>query len=93
MSARHLDPGCLTESDVNSLSLFARNLSPVKQRIELIKREHHTDDLLELNWHLRILVRDTGKKLQMTMEGQKTKERRKTDPDGRGDITEPPSKC
>ena len=93
MIACHLDPGCLTESDVDSISLFARDLSPVKQRIKLIKREHHADDLLELNLHLRILVRDTGKKLQTAMERQKTKERRKTDCDGRGDIMEPPREC
>ena len=93
MIARHLDHGCLTESDVDSISLFARDLSPVKQRFELIKREHHTDDLLELNQHLRILVWDSGKKQQMTMERQKTKKRRKTDHHGRGDITEPSSKC
>ena len=74
MIARHLDPGCLTESDVDSISLFARDLSSVKQRSELIKREHYADDLLELNQHLRILVWHTGKKLQTTMEGQKTKE-------------------
>ena len=93
MIAHHLDPGFLTESDVDSISLFAYDLTPVKQRIELIKREHQADNLLELNRHLRILVLDSGKKLQTTMEGQKTKKRRKTDHDGHRDITEPPSKC
>ena len=93
MIACYLDPGCLTESDVDSISLFARDLLPVKQRIELIKYEHHTDDLLELNQHLRILVRDSGKKLQSTMEGKKTKKHRKTDRDSHGNITELPSKC
>ena len=37
MIARHLDPGCLTETQVDSILLFARGLSPVKERIELIK--------------------------------------------------------
>jgi len=87
MIARHLDPGRLTEIQVDSILLFARGLSPVKERIELIKRQHHADDLLELNRHLKILARDSGKKLQTT------KERQNAGRDGRGDLTEPPSKC
>ena len=35
--ARLLDPGHLTESQVDSIVSFARSLSPVKERIELIK--------------------------------------------------------
>jgi len=66
MIACHLDPGRLTETQVDSMLLFARGLSPVKEGIELIKRQHHADDLLELNRHLKILVRDSGKKLQRT---------------------------
>jgi len=87
MIARHLDPGGLTEKQVDSSLLFARGLSPVKERIELIKRQHPADDLLELNRHLKILVRDCGKKLQTT------KERQRAGRDGRGDVTEPPIKC
>jgi len=87
MIARHLDPGRLTETQVDSILLFARGLSPVKERIELIKCQHHADDLLELNRHLKILVRDSGKKLQTT------KERQRAGRDGRRDVTEPPSKC
>jgi len=87
MIARHLDPGRLTETQVDSILLFARGLSPVKERIELIKRQHQADDVLELNRHLKILVRDSGKKLQTT------KERQTAGGDGRGDVTEPPSKC
>jgi len=87
MIARHLDPGHLTETQVDSILLFARGLSPVKERIELIKRQHHADDLLELNQHLKILVRDSGKKLQMT------KERQRAGRGSCGDVTEPLSKC
>jgi len=87
MIARHLDPGRLTETQVDSILLFARCLSLVKERIELIKRQHHADHLLELNRHLKILVRHSGKKLQ------RTKERQRAGRDGRGDVTEPPSKC
>jgi len=52
MIAHHLDPGRLTETQVDSILLFARGLSPVKERIVLMKRQHHADDLLELNPHL-----------------------------------------
>jgi len=86
MIARHLDPGRLTETLVDSILLFACGLSPVKERIELIKCQHHAEDLLELNRHLKILVRDSGKKLQTT------KERQRAGRDGRGDVAEPPSK-
>jgi len=87
MIARHLDPSRLTETQVDSILLFARGLSPVKERVELIKRQDHADDLLELYRHLNILVRDSGKKLQTT------KERQRAGRDGRGDVTEPPRKC
>jgi len=87
MIARHLDPGRLTETRVDSILFFAHGLSPVKERIELIKRRHHTDDLLELNWHLKIHVRDSGKKLQRTQEGQRARR------DGHGGVTKPGNKC
>ena len=87
MIARHVDPGRLTETQVDSVLLFARGLSPVKERIELIKGQHHTDDLLELNRHLQIVVRDSAKKPQTTKEHQRAGR------DCRGDVTEPPSKC
>ena len=83
MIARHLDPGRLTETQVYSMLLYTRGLSPVKGQIELIKRQHHADDILELNRDPKILVRDSGKKLQTTKECQMAGR------DGRGDITEP----
>jgi len=87
MIARHVDPGRLTETQADSILLFARGLSPVKERIELMKRQHDADDPLEQNRHLKILVRDSGKKLQTT------KERQRAGRDGGGDVTEPLSKC
>jgi len=86
MIAGRLDPGRLTETQVDLLLLFARGLSLVKDRIEFIKRQHHADDLLELNRHLKIVVRDSGKKLQTTKECQRAGR------DGRGDVMEPQSK-
>jgi len=84
--ARPLDPGRLTESHVDSIISFARGLSPVKERIELIKCEHHADDVWELIRHLKILVKASAKKLQTSNERQRAER------EGRGDIAEPPSK-
>jgi len=87
MIACHLDPGRLTKMPIDSILLFTGGLSAVKEQIELIKRQHHGDDRLQLNRHLKILVRDSGKKLQGTKEGQRAGR------DSPGDFTEPPSKC
>ena len=85
--AHPLDPGHLTESQVDSIIWFACGLSPVKERIEFIKHHHHTDDVWELIRHLMILVKDSAKKLPMSNERQRAER------DGRGDVAEPPSKC
>ena len=85
--ARPLDPGHLTESQVDSIISFYPGLSPVRERIELIKRQHHADDVWELIRHLKILVKDWSKKLQTSNERQRAER------DGRGDVAEPPSKC
>ena len=87
MIARNVNPGRLTETQVNSVLLFARGLSAVKERIVLLKRQHHANDVLELNRHLRILLKDSAKKLKATNK------RKRADHDGRGDVTEPLSKC
>jgi len=82
--ARPLDPGRLTESHADSIISFARSLSLVKERIELIKGEHHADDVWELIRHLKILVKDSAKKLQTSTECQRA------EGEGCGDIAEPP---
>ena len=81
-----LDPGCQTESQVHSIVLFARSLSPVKERIELIKSQHHADDVGEFFHHLQILVTDSVKKLKTSNEHQKAGR------DPRGDVVEPSGK-
>jgi len=50
---------------------FARSRPPIKQRVALVEAEHHADDLGELMQHLRILVKDSAKKLQATIERQR----------------------
>jgi len=66
--------------------VFAPTLSPVKERIELIKSQHHPHDVGEFIRHLKILVKDSAKKLQMSNERQKAGR------DLRGDVAEPPGK-
>jgi len=80
------DPGRLTESQVDSIVSFAGSLSPVKERIELIKSQHHPNYLGQFFRHLKILVKDSAKKLQTLNELQKAGR------DHRGDIAEPPGK-
>ena len=82
--ARLLDPGRLTESQVDSIISFARSLSPVKERIEVIKSQHHPDDVAEFIRHLKIVVKDSAKKLRTSNERQKPGR------DLGGHVAEPP---
>jgi len=58
----------LTDDRLASVVAFARGLSPVAARTELVKNKHRADDLDELGRHLKILVKDAAKKLQTTNE-------------------------
>jgi len=82
-----LDPGHLTESQVNSFIYLALRLALVKEHIELSKNQHHGEDVLELLYHLKIQVKDAAKKLHTLNE------RPKPEPDICGDVAEPPGKC
>jgi len=84
--ARLLDPGRLTELQVDSIVSFASSLSPVKERSELIKSQYHPDDVGEFIRHLKILVKDLAKELQTSNKRQKAGR------DLRGDVVEPPPK-
>ena len=63
MTARNLDPGHLTNSQVDAITDFARSLYPVKERLTLIKKNGHVDDVEELGRLLRMLVIDSARKL------------------------------
>jgi len=84
--AHILDLARLTESQVDSIVWFARSLSPVKERIEPIKSQYHPADEGEFIPHLKILVKDSAKKLEMSNERQKARR------DLPGDVAEPPGK-
>jgi len=86
MIARLLYPGRLSESQVDSVVSFTRSLSPVQEPIELLKSQHHPEDVGEFIRHLKILVKDSAKKPHTSNERQKG---------GRilpGDFAEPPGK-
>jgi len=63
MTARNLDPGRLTDTQVGAITVFACALPLVKDRVTLIKKKDQADDVGELTRHLRMLVKDSAKKL------------------------------
>ena len=75
IQAQSLDPGRLTEAQFDSVLVFASALSPIKSRIKFIKNKHHADDVKEIDRQLRILVKDTARKLQTAMEHESAKRR------------------
>ena len=47
---------------------FASSLPPVKSQIKFLKKNYWADDVREVSRPLRILVKDTAKKLRTAME-------------------------
>jgi len=60
------NPTSLTGTQMDSVLSFASSLTPVKGRIKLIKTNHRPEDVNEVERQIRVLVRDTAKKLQVT---------------------------
>ena len=87
MTARNLDPGHLTDTQVDAITVFACALTPVKDQVVLIKKKHHPHDVNELTRQLRMLVKDSARKLHTSNLGRLAAAR----PGGR-DIAESPSK-
>ena len=56
----------LTGTQMDSVLSFACSLTPVKGRIKLIKTNHRPEHVDEVERQIRVLVRDTAKKLQAT---------------------------
>ena len=79
----------LTESELDSVVVFARCLDPVPARIELVRDKHRADDVGEVERHLRLLVRDTAKNLRTT-NGRRLAEKELV---GEVEVKGPPSKC
>jgi len=59
-------PTSLTGTQIDSVLSFARSLMPVQGRIQLIKTNHRPEAVDEVDCQIRVLVRDTAKKLQAT---------------------------
>ena len=75
MQVQSLDPGQLTETQLESVIVFGGALDPVKSRIQFIKKKHHSDDVKEVDHQLSTLVKDMARKLQTAMEHESTKRR------------------
>jgi len=54
----------LTATQMGSVLSFAHSLTPGKDRIQLIKTNYRPEDVDEVEHQIRVLVRDTAKKLQ-----------------------------
>ena len=72
------DPTSLTEDQSASVLAFAHALPPLTARLDLLKTEYRKADVDEFEHHMKILVKDVGKKLQTTIE------RRNADPESAG---------
>ena len=75
IQAQSLDPGQLTETQLESVSDFAGALDPVKSRIQFIKKKQHSDSVNDVDHRLRTLVKMTARKLQTAMEHESAKRR------------------
>jgi len=62
------NPTSLTGTQIDLVLIFARSFTPVKGRIKLIKTNHRPEDVDEVEHQIRVLVRDTAKKLQATID-------------------------
>ena len=47
---------------------FASSLPPVKSQIQVVKENHPADDVRDVSRQLRILVKDTAKKLRTAIQ-------------------------
>ena len=75
IQAQSLDPGRLTEAQFDPVVVLASARRPVKSRIKFIKSKHHADDVKEIDRQLKILVKNTARKLQTAMEHESGKRR------------------
>jgi len=66
ITVRGWNPTSLTGTQMDSVLSFARSLTPVKGQIKLIKTNHRPEEVDEVEGQIRLVVRDTAKKLQVT---------------------------
>ena len=58
----------LTETQLASVLNFARSLPPISSRLRELKTSFRKSAIAEFEHHMKILVKDVAKKLQMTFE-------------------------
>jgi len=63
-TALNLDPGYLTDGQIEGITVFAHALPPLKDPVTPTRKNHPPDHLMELARHLRMLVKDLAGKLQ-----------------------------
>jgi hypothetical protein len=85
-----MKPGNLSASELDSINSFARSLPPVRGHIAAIKKKHRPEDVVEVGRQLRVLVKDTARKLQTTLNRLKAEQ---VDEASDAEATEPESKC
>jgi len=66
MRARNIDLGHLTEAEVEAINVFTRTVPLVKVRVTPIKQNHHPDEVVEVTRHMRMLGKDSVRKLQIS---------------------------
>jgi len=66
MTARNVDPGHLIDAQVEVITVFACALPSGNDRVTHLKKKHHPDDIVELTRHLRMLVKDSARKLHIS---------------------------
>ena len=86
MTAGNLDPDYLTDAQVEAITVFTRTLQLVKDSMTHIKKMQGRDDVVELSRPLRILVKDSARKLHTSNLG------RIAERAGGRDVAESPSK-
>jgi len=68
IKSRSFNPGRLTYDQLTVILDFASSLPPGKSQIEFVKTNHRADSVREVSRELRILVKDTAKKLRTAIE-------------------------
>jgi len=66
ITARNRDPGHLTDTQVEAITVLSCAFPPVRDGVTHIKTNHHPDDVVERTRRLRRLVKYSARKLQMS---------------------------
>ena len=68
IKSHSFDPRRLTDDQSTVILDFASSLPPLKSQIKFVKQNQCADGVRDMSRQLRILVKDTAKKLRTAME-------------------------